>query len=657
MKPYYQDSHIAVYNKSCTDMSELHDESVQMVVTSPPYWGLRKYAGNQDLVWGGTNHHEHIFGDFLKGHSYGRNDTNDPTSTNFGGWANWNGDFGKTAGQFCQVCNAWRGSYGLEPTPELYISHSIEILKEIKRVLRKDGVVFWNVDDSYFGSSQGWGDTKTNNKNNTGSRERQKPLWDSQTLKPKDLCLIPFRFAIAAQEAGWWVRSVIIWNKPNPMPESVGGSYLTRHYVTIEEYERLQSLRITQSGNQNRTSDLPGMSQIEISGCQTPLSTESKGNYNGESEGTETRCERKAQACEYIPPGEIKQGKIRGNREGEINPQEGDSPLFSQTRKQNQTENQGCQTQTQSELETTKETSRQALSANKQGKGVSCEIHSETQVNSRTSREYSETCGMAGDSESQSLPLPLLQEEIEINNRSCDSPQQRRLTRQGKHSSGLPIMQFNQIGQDNQTLIECPGCPQCAEYGGYILHNVAGRPTSAHEYIFLLTKSANYYWDQEAVLEPIAEASRSRLEQDIDNQIGSDRVPGKTNGNMKAVCRKMQDVDKNIGGSGSGFKGHSGNYDADGNLLGNPLGRNLRDVWTFPTQSYKEAHFATFPEELPERCIKAGSKEGDVILDPFSGSGTTLWVAKKLNRKAVGYELSSEYCELIIKRNSQQVLC
>lgn len=73
-------------------------------------------------------------------------------------------------------------------------------------------------------------------------------------------------------------------------------------------------------------------------------------------------------------------------------------------------------------------------------------------------------------------------------------------------------------------------------------------------------------------------------------------------------------------------------------------------------QPYKGAHFATFPEALPERCIKAGSKEGDIILDPFAGSGTTLWVAKKLNRRAIGYELSSEYCELATKRNLQQVI-
>jgi DNA modification methylase len=98
--------------------------------------------------------------------------------------------------------------------------------------------------------------------------------------------------------------------------------------------------------------------------------------------------------------------------------------------------------------------------------------------------------------------------------------------------------------------------------------------------------------------------------------------------------------------------------DRMGERFVNPNGRNLRNVWTFPTQPspVRGVHFATFPEALPERCIKAASKEGDLILDPFAGSGTTLWVAKKLGRKAVGYELSGKYCELAIDRNRQSAL-
>lgn len=74
------------------------------------------------------------------------------------------------------------------------------------------------------------------------------------------------------------------------------------------------------------------------------------------------------------------------------------------------------------------------------------------------------------------------------------------------------------------------------------------------------------------------------------------------------------------------------------------------DVWRITTKPFKEAHFATFPPDLPERCITAGCPENGTVLDPFAGSGTTLMVALKLNRSAVGIEIKKEYCDLIYKR-------
>ncbi|HET6455338.1 MAG TPA: site-specific DNA-methyltransferase, partial [Armatimonadota bacterium] len=78
--------------------------------------------------------------------------------------------------------------------------------------------------------------------------------------------------------------------------------------------------------------------------------------------------------------------------------------------------------------------------------------------------------------------------------------------------------------------------------------------------------------------------------------------------------------------------------------------RNRRTVWTIATKPFAEAHFAVFPPELPEICIKAGSPEGGMVLDPFAGAGTTLMVALQLGREAIGIELNAEYCELIERR-------
>ena len=311
MTSYWQDAHRTIYNKSCLDMSELQGESVQCCVTSPPYWGLRKYAGEQTVHF------------------------ND-------------GDY----------------SFGLEPSPEIYIAHSIQILREIRRVLRKDGVVFWNIGDSYAS-----GFSTSDNKYKAMSGHEPCMKFNSG-VKPKDLCLIPFRIAIAAQTDGWYVRSVIIWSKPNPMPESV-----------------------------------------------------------------------------------------------------------------------------------------------------------------------------------------------------------------------------------------------------------RDRPTESHEYILMLTKSSRYFWDMEAVKEDCLTEERTKLRP---NGIGTDKS--------------------------------TGGFNCDSGCGVNASGRNLRSVWTINTQPYSGAHFATYPEELVERCVKAASFTGSTILDPFMGSGTTLKVAAKLGRKAIGYDISEEYCKLAIERNRQAVL-
>ena len=428
-EPYYKDNHITLYNQDCRSMNELPDESVQMCVTSPPYWGLRKYSGEQELIWG-SQVCEHLWIEQTRkgegragGHLPHLGDSFDLRNS---------GLLVKTEVKTntCSLCGAWKGSYGLEPTPEMYIEHTILILREIRRVLRKDGVVFWNIGDSYAANrSYQVTDTKWRDVGNTKASQVPKGM------KPKDLCLIPFRVALEAQMDGWWVRSIIIWSKPNPMPESV-----------------------------------------------------------------------------------------------------------------------------------------------------------------------------------------------------------------------------------------------------------TDRPTESHEYILMLTKSARYYWDADAVREASTPLSFERMKHQFSSSSKRDEDTGRP-----------------------AFYTHF-----------NPeAGRNIRSVWEFPTQPYPEAHFAVFPEKLPEICIKAatpevgccskcgapwervtenkpmeirrtdwGDKAGNrtassgtminpaesktlgwqptckcnapkvpsIVLDPFAGAGTTLYVAKKLNRKAVGYELSDSYCPLVVDRCRQQVM-
>lgn len=170
--------------------------------------------------------------------------------------------------------------------------------------------------------------------------------------------------------------------------------------------------------------------------------------------------------------------------------------------------------------------------------------------------------------------------------------------------------------------------------------SVTDRCTKSHEYLFMLTKNARYYFDSEAIKEPITDSSAIRLLQKVEEQTGSDRVPGKTNGNMKAVGRKP--FDPSMAGGGTSYVGHSGYFKADGTCMVRPT-RNKRSVWTISTKPYKGAHFATFPPELVEPCVLAGSRPGDLVFDPFLGSGTTVMVAARHGRRWVGCELNEEY--------------
>ena len=179
--------------------------------------------------------------------------------------------------------------------------------------------------------------------------------------------------------------------------------------------------------------------------------------------------------------------------------------------------------------------------------------------------------------------------------------------------------------------------------------SVRDRCTKSHEYIFLLSKRRRYYFNAEAIAEPVAESTTKRLNQDVKNQAGSWRVPGKTNGAMKAAVPRYGGK-KYTGDPNTFFRTKSGNaYEFHEK-------RNKRDVWTVSTKPFKEAHFATFPPELIKPCILAGCPEGGIVIDPFMGSGTTLVTANKLNRNCIGFDINSNYCDMSNKRREDAML-
>ena len=211
-------------------LKELEPESVHCCITSPPYYGLRSY-GTPPVVWGGDPACEHQWGvpvDKLGGGGQP------------GEKVRWqhvgegpSGHPAANGGAFCGRCDAWKGDLGLEPTPEHHIRNLVEVFREVKRVLRKDGTLWLNYGDAYAGS---WG-----NQGRKEERGTQRPIngpmmqnlsagypqKESNTgkcppgLKPKDLIGLPWMLAFALRADGWWLRSDIIYAKKNPMPESV----------------------------------------------------------------------------------------------------------------------------------------------------------------------------------------------------------------------------------------------------------------------------------------------------------------------------------------------------------------------------------------------------------------------------------------------------
>ncbi len=186
--------------------------------------------------------------------------------------------------------------------------------------------------------------------------------------------------------------------------------------------------------------------------------------------------------------------------------------------------------------------------------------------------------------------------------------------------------------------------------------SVRDRPTRAHEYIFLLSKSEKYFYDADAIRQSAKQSSIDRWNQNIGDQKGSSRANGgaKTNGAMKAVGGPRKD---RLRGHPRPHTGFNNKWDDMSVAEQMKNGANKRSVWTVPTKGYPGAHFATFPAALIEPCILAGSAPGDTVLDPFAGTGTTCEVAERHGRKSIAIELNPDSCELAVQRFKQNSFC
>ena len=426
--------HFSMLIRSHALQIPLRDESVQCVVTSPPYWGLRKYEGEQELVWSADGADsadcEHEWGTQERGR---RKDVLPSESSAAGRLGTHDGQSGQNdGGRNCLKCGAWRGPLGheplhdclawtrvspnpesLAPSPQLcnrcYVCHMVLIFREVRRVLRDDGTCWLNLGDAMSSGGRNDHGTRIGYKQETNRGSAESKNWRAPQppgLKPKDLCGIPWRVAMALQADGWYLRSDIIWSKPNPMPESIDGWRWEKHRIKAKA-----SVRKSKQ--------------------------------------------------EHLPEEGKRPGGNRGNALSDV---------------QNQ-----------------------------------------------------------------------------------------------------PLAEW----------IDCPGCETCELNGGLVLRRGAWRPTKSHEYIFLLSKSEDYFCDREAVAEAAAESSLARINQaTFNHQTGGPKDYARTGINPNRSARKALENFADNGGK-----------------------RNLRSVWEIPTQPYSGSRFATFPERIPEIAIRAGTSE------------------------------------------------
>lgn len=552
----------------------LADESVQCVVTSPPYWGLRRYAGEQEFIWN-ANACDHSFtgaasrvpnlrtglGMEKLGKKH-RGGGKKATAMCKHDWApsaidknhrdyqkgdsskRWNHDptaGAETAkhvaivlGNTCTKCGAWRGAFGLEPTVEMYVDHTIQILREIRRVLRKDGVVFWNIGDSYC--SGAYSPRVREKPETTEAREKKRGKdrtphnWTIQAnkiprngrpegLKPKDLVLMPARIALAAQADGWWVRSMIIWAKANPMPESVTDR-------PTDSYEHI----IVLVKGQRRT-------QATMFSDLDPEHV-----HFSRDLGTQSSCSGTSALCVALATSVFNAAQHENDFSF--------PPFYSKEWKKR---------------------------ANGKCSDFVMRLPSKHRLAAHAAR--------------------FLDGQTSTKEFLCEL-----------HSIGFSLAKTDHL-LIRRCLTELDSPNVFVDSDGSVAVNDAGKISKvdfAHGKIVVTVPTAcNYFWDADAVREMAFYDEQGgysswrgdRTMPDETRAFGytpkGTHSRGTGDGGPKARARNEEGV-------------HVGWTESTRAAM---VSRNMRNVWMFATQPYSGAHFATFPEELPRRCIKAASSE------------------------------------------------
>ena len=206
-------------------LKEIPDDSIDCIVTSPPYYGLRKYKA-PDVIFGGDSACEHEWQPAKLKLHYGESSLQPEEKLLNKKMNPENNDHEKIESNVCSKCDAWKGQLGLEPNYNLYLDNLLMVTAELKRVLKPTGTLWWNMGDSYVGGHQG-GSIHPKNSAVIDAQEipqrlQGRPQSTVEGMQEKSLMQLPARFAIRmADEQGWILRNTMIWHKRNHLPSSV----------------------------------------------------------------------------------------------------------------------------------------------------------------------------------------------------------------------------------------------------------------------------------------------------------------------------------------------------------------------------------------------------------------------------------------------------
>ena len=545
-------------------LEKLPSESVNCIITSPPYYGLRDYG---TAKW--------IGGDPNCPHRRTSKQSN-KTITGHKRFEEIGGIGDAIYKTVCPVCGAVREDkqIGLEETPEEYIERLVKVFREAKRVLKDDGTLWLNIGDTYNVSSY-HKDEKSSGKGkqgtNKGSYENVVERPKASNCKPKDLIGIPWMLAFALRSDGWYLRQDIIWHKPNPMPEPVKDRCVKSHeYIFLlskkpHYYFDYQAIQEEAKWKDDRRN---GEGRISYDGKRMDGGTEQKAQQSFVCV-TDKRNKRDVwEEDDYIV-------KIRfgGNKYGD-----NDDPHF----------------------------------AAKSGKPWTPQ-HKNLQYNGQKNHTMHEKRLECNNDEEYVVRN---KRDVWNANSKYESLEHEASVRQGiNRERGLNIIALRKNLPLQKEFVAFMRSRTSVDH----LDSETSIPRTTIEHWFRNDESGFSYPTVDDWLE-----IRSLIDDHSEEF-------SEINKGMTEVVYETDEVGKSNEGM-----------------------RNKRDVWSVTTKGVKEAHFATFPEDLIEPCILAGCPEDGTVLDPFCGSGTTGIVAVRNKRNFIGLELSPEYAKMSEMRISRE---